>query len=129
MKKFLVFLTTLALSGATYAANIDEGSREVRTGGTLDFDSPSGTHLEFDLLLGFFLSPVLYSTQWLPPAAQALAALNPMTGLLGLYRWAVLGVPLPSALASLALGIAILVLSVLARTVFGRLRPLLDEYW
>ena len=81
------------------------------------------------LLLGFFLSPVLYSTQWLPPAAQALAALNPMTGLLGLYRWAVLGVPLPSALASLALGIAILVLSVLARTVFGRLRPLLDEYW
>jgi ABC-2 type transport system permease protein len=81
------------------------------------------------LLLGFFLSPVLYSTQWLPPAVQIVAALNPMTGLLGLYRSAVLGVPLPSALSVLALGVAIVGVALWARAVFGRLRPVLDEYW
>ena len=46
------------------------------------------------LTLLFFASPVLYRIESLPAALQPLAQLNPVAGLIGLYRAVVLGQPL-----------------------------------
>ena len=81
------------------------------------------------LTIGFFLSPVLYATDWLPAAVQPLAALNPMTGLLGLYRTTVLGADTPPPGALLALGFVATGGVAIGYVVFTRLERLFDEYW
>jgi len=50
----------------------------------------------FMIQLGLFVTPVAYTTSSLPRAAQAILALNPMTGVIEGFRWALLGTPAPS---------------------------------
>lgn len=81
------------------------------------------------LTVGFFVSPVLYPADMLPGPAQDVAVLNPMTGLLGLYRAAVLGADWPSVSALAVLGVALAAVWWCAAAVFERLDGVLDEYW
>ncbi|MDG2305487.1 MAG: ABC transporter permease [Candidatus Binatia bacterium] len=81
------------------------------------------------LTIGFFVSPVLYASDWLPEGVRGVASLNPLTGLLGLYRTVVLGSPWPSGTALGALVVAVAGSLLLARILFSRLERLLDEYW
>lgn len=81
------------------------------------------------LTVGFFVSPVLYATSWLPDTARAVAAFNPLTGLLGLYRTVVLGSDAPSAVALGALALLTVASLATGRVLFSRLERLLDEYW
>jgi lipopolysaccharide transport system permease protein len=53
--------------------------------------------IPFLLQLALFVTPVAYSTQSLPAVAQKLLALNPMTGVIEAFRWALLGTAAPSA--------------------------------
>ena len=80
------------------------------------------------LTLLFFASPVLYRIESLPAALQPLAQLNPVAGLIGLYRAVVLGQPLSW------LPVAVCVAATLACWTLGlgilrRLGAVLDEYW
>ncbi len=81
------------------------------------------------LTIGFFVSPVLYASDWLPESVRAVADFNPLTGLLGLYRASVLGTDLPSGVALTSLGLAVVGSLLGARVLFSRLERLLDEYW
>jgi lipopolysaccharide transport system permease protein len=49
--------------------------------------------MPFLLQFGMFATPVLYPTSRLPGSLQQIAALNPMTGILGLFRGGLLGEP------------------------------------
>ena len=51
--------------------------------------------LPIALQLLMFASPVVYATSILPSRFQDLSLLNPMTGLLGGFRWALLNTPAP----------------------------------
>ena len=51
----------------------------------------------FILQIGLFLTPVLYPPVVVPQRVRWLAALNPLTGWIGLFRASALGSPLPSA--------------------------------
>jgi len=81
------------------------------------------------LTIGFFLSPVLYPTELLPERLVSVANLNPMTALLGLYRFAALGDPWPTASSLLMLFAVTALLLVAGTRTFARLRPVLDQYW
>ena len=80
------------------------------------------------LTIGFFASPVLYSTAALPPNLASVSALNPMSGLIGLYRSAVLGHDLPGTFALVGLLLFLCGTAALAAFTFARVRPVLDEY-
>jgi ABC-type polysaccharide/polyol phosphate export permease len=81
------------------------------------------------LLLGFFASPVLYRVDSLPVRMQRIALLNPLSGLIGMYRLAVLGIPLDSATpVFLCVGVALAAWTAGA-VLLGRLEGFLDEYW
>ncbi len=58
-----------------------------------------GVILEVVLMAWFYLTPVFYSmtqvVEWVPPRFLRLYMLNPMTGLVLAYRWALLGRDLP----------------------------------
>jgi lipopolysaccharide transport system permease protein len=81
------------------------------------------------LTLLFFASPVLYRMDALPQRLRPLAELNPIAGVIGLYRSAVVELALPPlasiASAVLAAGGGWLVGSFLLE----RLSGFLDEYW
>ena len=71
----------------------------------------------------FYLSPIIYSISNIPEKAQPLAALNPLVGVLGLYR---VGFWPEEHTAPIAFGISIalsLVLFVVGVVVFRRLEP------
>lgn len=59
----------------------------------------------FLLQVMLFLSPVAYGTSQLPPALRALISLNPLTGLIDVWRWSLLGInpSLSAVIVSLAL--------------------------
>lgn len=77
----------------------------------------------------FFASPVLYRVEALPEAIRPLAGLNPVAGVIGLYRAVVLGLPLgvPASVYSCVGAIALGWL--LGAWLLARLEGLLDEYW
>jgi lipopolysaccharide transport system permease protein len=52
----------------------------------------------FALLLGLFITPITYPFDLVPDNLQALYSLNPMVGVLELFRWCVLGTDWPGAL-------------------------------
>ncbi len=81
------------------------------------------------LTIGFFVSPVLYASSWLPAALRDVADFNPMTGLLGLYRAAVLGAALPSGVSLAVLALSIVGSLAAGWFLFQRLDRLLDEYF
>ena len=51
----------------------------------------------FALQVGLFVTPVIYQSSFVPERWQWILALNPLTGLLEVFRSATLGVPLPAA--------------------------------
>lgn len=66
----------------------------------------------FVLQVGLFTSPVLYSLDRLPDTAQSILLLNPVTGVLEGFRWAMLpGAPPPGAelIVSIILGSALVI--------------------
>ena len=75
--------------------------------------------VESSLLVGLYATPVLYELSKAPPRAQAFLRINPMSGVMTLYRTALLGRPLD--LASVVIGAAVTaVLLALALASFAR---------
>lgn len=80
------------------------------------------------LTVGFFFSPVLFELDFLPPSVRGIAALNPIAGLLGLFRTMVLGHTWPPWVA---LGGLIAVTAALwhfGARLMGRVEGRIDEY-
>lgn len=77
----------------------------------------------------FFASPVLYRVEALPEALRPVAALNPVAGVIGLYRAVVLGLPLAEPTSVVSCVVAIALGWVLGTWLLARLEGLLDEYW
>jgi lipopolysaccharide transport system permease protein len=61
--------------------------------------------LPFMLQVTMFLAPVAYSTAHLSPLLRALISLNPLTGLLDAWRWALLGMPPSTSAVVVSLGL------------------------
>jgi lipopolysaccharide transport system permease protein len=61
--------------------------------------------LPFLLQVTLFLCPIAYDTAQLSPVLRTLIALNPLTGLIEAWRWAVLGVSPSIAAVAISLGL------------------------
>ena len=73
----------------------------------------------FLLQLGFFASPIAFSSTLIPDAYQNVYALNPMTGVIGAFRWAFFGGSLfegSASTLSISFAVALLGFWVAART-------------
>ena len=71
--------------------------------------------IPFALQVGLFVTPVIYRPSYVPEKWQWLLALNPLTGLVEMFRGAVLGLPLPESemlVESITIGAAITVFGV-----------------
>jgi lipopolysaccharide transport system permease protein len=79
--------------------------------------------LPYLLMMWTFMSPVYYANSGLPPRWQNLAALNPMAGVLGAFRWAVFGAPLPPTKQLVISLVMALVTFVVGLIVFKRQEP------
>ena len=75
------YATSLGLSFLTSAANT--GYRDVQLA------------LPFLIQIWFFLSPIIYPAEWVPPDLQPFYYLNPMALVIGGSRWAFAGMPAP----------------------------------
>jgi lipopolysaccharide transport system permease protein len=64
----------------------------------------------FLILLGLFLSPVIYPVDIVPDHLQALYALNPMVGLFEAFRWSLLDTPFPGLIILISIGVSLLLL-------------------
>lgn len=80
----LLGLSTFAYGFAALLAAINARWRDVQHA------------VPFLIQIGLFLTPVLYPAVVVPLRVRWLAALNPLTGWIGLFRSSVLGSPLPS---------------------------------
>jgi homopolymeric O-antigen transport system permease protein len=76
----------------------------------------------------FFASPVLYRVDALPSALRGLAWMNPLTAVIGLYRSAVLGLPVEAAISFASCLTAIAVGWAVGTALLYRLDGILDEY-
>ncbi|MEA2493667.1 MAG: lipopolysaccharide transport system permease protein [Thermoleophilaceae bacterium] len=65
--------------------------------------------LAFILLAGMFVTPIVYPFQLVPAAYQPLYALNPMVGVIELYRWALFG--------DLTVGVGVLAIPLVTGTI------------
>ena len=74
------------------------------------------------LQLGLFLTPVAYPSSVFSGALRYVAALNPLSGVLDSFRWAVLGAPAPGAPLLVSLAVLCLILFAGLLT-FGRTEP------
>lgn len=75
----------------------------------------------FLLQLGFFLSPVGFSSAAIPEGLRWLYGLNPMVGVIDAFRWAILESPPPLDLATLGVSLAVsLVIAALGLRYFRR---------
>lgn len=72
------------------------------------------------LQLVMFASPVIYSSELVPPGWRLVYSLNPLVGLLEGFRAALLGRPLPGAPVAIAVGVTV-VLFALACLAFRRM--------
>jgi lipopolysaccharide transport system permease protein len=63
--------------------------------------------LPFLLQVTLFLSPVAYGTTTLSPVLRVLISINPLTGLIDAWRWALLGVRPDSTAVIIALGLTV----------------------
>ncbi len=71
----------------------------------------------------FYLTPIVYPLGLVPERLQSLLVVNPLTGLVGLYRAALLGGPAPPAASLAALVISAVVAAALGWWAFRRLEP------
>ena len=65
----------------------------------------------FLLLVGMFVSPIVYPFALVPDGVEPLYALNPMVGVLEGFRWAVLGTEFPGIVLLIPVAVAIVVLA------------------
>jgi lipopolysaccharide transport system permease protein len=77
---------------------------------------------------GIFVSPVGYGLEGAPAHIHTLLLLNPVTGLIEAWRWALLGLPNPSIPAMVIAGVWTLVLTTLGWRVFGRMEVEMADY-
>jgi lipopolysaccharide transport system permease protein len=73
--------------------------------------------LPFLLQIGLFVTPVLYRSTFIPERFQWMVELNPLTGLIEIFRASVLGLPMPDSRVlalSLASSVVMIVLGVWA---------------
>jgi lipopolysaccharide transport system permease protein len=61
--------------------------------------------IPFLIQLWMFFSPVIYPIDKIPESLQFIFALNPMTGVIGGFRWALLGQPFPGVYLWISLGV------------------------
>lgn len=80
-----------------------------------------GYLIPFILRVWFFLTPITYSASIVPEAYQTLYALNPMTGVVQGFRWAMLGVGSPPSILLTASSVAALILLVSGILYFRRM--------
>jgi lipopolysaccharide transport system permease protein len=67
--------------------------------------------LPFMIQIWLYLTPVIYPVEALPERWQWVLSLNPMTAVIGGFRWALIGTPFPSAgQLAVSLGVASIVL-------------------
>jgi lipopolysaccharide transport system permease protein len=100
----LTLLILIAAMGVgTFLAAVNVRYRDVRYA------------IPFLIQVWLFASPVIYSSDVIPEQWQTLYALNPMTGAIEGFRWALLGGDRPSALifVSAAVSLAILIVALL----------------
>ena len=76
--------------------------------------------LDILLLLGFYLSPIFYKADVIPPQYQPIYRLNPMVDLISAYRTILIEGKLPDLLPLLLLAIAVTVLLRFGYTIFMR---------
>ena len=74
-----------------------------------------------------FVSPVAYPTSSLPGALHVLISLNPLTGLIDAWRWALLGLTV-GALPLTASLVVTAALSLIAWRIFARLEVSMADY-
>ena len=74
----------------------------------------------FLIQMGVFVTPVIYPIRYIPARWQTLAGLNPMSGVVLGFRYALLGSPAPWALVALSL-VTSVVLFVAGLLIFGRM--------
>ncbi len=98
---FIILQMMLALGMGLWLSAINVEYRDVRYA------------VPFLIQLWLFASPVIYSSSFVPPRFQAAyGIINPMSGIIEGFRWAILGTPPPSYLqliTSTAISIVILV--------------------
>jgi lipopolysaccharide transport system permease protein len=107
MPVWLVALVTLTFGVGTWLSALNVQYRDVRNA------------LAFLLQLWFFASPIVYGSSLLEGSWGVVLALNPLVGLLEVFRWSLVGGAAPGseALVSLASGIVIVVSGIVY---FGR---------
>jgi homopolymeric O-antigen transport system permease protein len=71
----------------------------------------------------FYLTPIVYPLGMVPPRLQSVLRWNPLTGLVELYRAALLGSPPPPAASLAALAISAVGAMAIGWSVFRRLQP------
>lgn len=70
----------------------------------------AGLVVPFAMMIGLFITPVIYPFELVPEHLQTLYALNPMVGVLEGFRWSMLGTPWPGALLLIPLATGLLLL-------------------
>jgi ABC-type polysaccharide/polyol phosphate export permease len=71
----------------------------------------------------FYLTPIVYPEAMVPASLQRLIALNPLTGLVALYRAGLLGGGAPAALPTLVLAATAALVLLVGTWLFRRLQP------
>lgn len=97
---FLLLALTTATGVGLWLAGLNVNYRDI------------GYVIPFLLQVWFFLSPVVYSASIVPEWFKPFYGLNPMAGVVGGFRWAILGVGQPepgSLIASIAISLLLLV--------------------
>jgi lipopolysaccharide transport system permease protein len=80
--------------------------------------------LGMGLTAWFYLTPIVYPASYVPERLRPWVELNPLTGLVGLYRAALLAdSPLPSPIALVSLGLSACGFFALGWWLFRRLKP------
>jgi ABC-type polysaccharide/polyol phosphate export permease len=87
----LLLLTILVAALGWWAAALSVRYRDVRQ------------LIGYALQLGFFVTPIVYSSGLLSGWERALFALNPLVGVIDSFRWCVLGAPAPPPVDLLSL--------------------------
>lgn len=62
------------------------------------------------LRIGIFISPVAYGSQLVPEQYKWLISLNPLTGIIDAFRWALFGIPMNDQVFFISLGVSIVLL-------------------
>ncbi|HZR83334.1 MAG TPA: hypothetical protein VFD92_19725, partial [Candidatus Binatia bacterium] len=65
----------------------------------------------------------------LPAALRPIAELNPIAGVIGLYRVVVLGMPMTSTTPLVSMLVALVASWLIGALLLARLEGFLDEYW